>query len=184
MGDLYLKEGHIVWVDKPLAKFYQIQRKEPFDFVTGEEDTAIFSTVAPGAESGFKNISLLEPDDKPLHMLQALWGVEHLYPIKYYAKIPAGTNVFGIDDDKEIGFIDASKSPYYNPNPLFMFYLVTKWFPSFNCVNNGAVTIRPKIWFRGMKYDIADAPADLVALVRAGKLPHRRIYFGGVARTP
>lgn len=185
MSDDFLKQGYIVWIDDPLMGFYRIVRREPFDYETGEEDTAIFSTVASGAESGFKNIETLEPDDKPLHLFQVLWGVKHTGNIKYYVKIPTGQNRFGVDDDKEIGFINAERSPHYDPNPLFQFYLISDWYPSINCVNNSPVTIQPKVWFRGMKYDIEKITdtAELQA-IEAGKIPHRRIYFGGVKGTP
>jgi len=183
--DLYLKQGHIVWIDEPLKQFYKIVRREPFEYETGEEDTAIFTTVASGAESGFKDIATLEPDNKPLHLFQVLWGVADSGPIKYYVKIPSGQNRFGVDEDKEIGFINAQKSPYFDPDPLYQFYLIAEWTPSINCKNNSAVTITPKVWFKGMKYDIEPITnPGLLDSLNAGKTPHRRIYFGGVKNTP
>lgn len=182
MAELYLKVGHIVWIDKPLEKYYRISRTEPFDYETGEEDTAVFSTVASGGESKFKPITLLEPDDKPLHFYQVLWGVMHTGNIKYKAKIPTGTNVFGVDQDKEIGYINAEKSPYYDPNPLYGFYLVSEWYPAINCINNSPVTITPKVWFRGTKYAIELLDKMQIQAVQAGKLPHRRIMMGGLSQ--
>jgi len=183
--NIFLKEGHIVWIDEPLKKFYRIVRCEPFDYVTGEEDTAVFTTVASGSESGFKNISALEPDDKPLHLFQVLFGVQHTGDIKYFVKLPAGQNRFGIDTDKEIGFVNAEKSPYYDPNAQFQFYLISEWYPSVNCVNGSPVTITPKIWFTGMKYDIEPiTDAATIAAINAGKIPHRQIFFGGIKLTP
>lgn len=183
--DIFLKPGHIVWIDDPLFKYYRIVRAEPFDYVTGEEDTAIFATVASGGSSDFKSIDALEPDNKPLHLMQCLWGVEHTGNIKYYIKIPTGQNRFGVDTDKEIGFINAEKSPYYDPDPLFQFYLISEWYPAINCVNNSPVTITPKVWFKGMKYDIEEIRDDpTVTALEAGRVPHRRIYFGGLKNTP
>jgi hypothetical protein len=183
--DLYMKQGHIAWIDEPLKGFYDIVRREPFDFTTGEESTAIFTTVASGSSSGFQPIDELEPDNKPLHLYQVLWGVADCGEIKYYIKIPTGQNRFGIDEDKEIGFINAEKSPYFAPNPLYQFYLINEWYPSVNCVNNSPVTITPKVWFRGMKYDISPVVnATIRSALEAGKHAHRRIYFGGVKNTP
>lgn len=179
----FLKEGHIVWIDDPLKKYYRIIRREPFDYETGEEDTAIFSAIAPGASSTFLGINDLEPDSTPLHLFEVLWGVRETTPVKYYMKIPTGVNRFGIDTDKEIGFIDATKSPYYDPDPLFQFYLINEWYPSVNCVNGSPVTITPKVWFKGMKYDIEEIDAQTKALVDQGRIPHRRIYFGGIRPT-
>lgn len=182
--ELFMKEEYVVWIDEPLSAFYRIVRCEPFDYETGEEDTAIFTVVASGAESTFKNITMLEPDDNPLHLFEVLWGVQDVGAIKYYVKIPTGQNRFGVDKDKEIGFVNADKSPFYDPNPLFKFYLINDWIPSVNCKNGSAVTIMPKVWFTGMKYDIEKIidNAKLSAL-RAGA-PHRKIIFGGVKNTP
>ena len=185
MTEQYLKEGHIVWVDDPLNSYYKIIRREPLDYETGEEDTAVFSTVASGSESGFKNITALEPDSKPLHLFQVDWGVQDVGNIKYYVKIPTGQNRFGIDTDKEIGFINADKSPFYDPNPLYGFYLISEWYPSINCKNNSPVTITPKVWFRGMKYDIEKiTDSTTIRLLDSGQMAHRRIFFGGVKNTP
>lgn len=185
MTDDYLKEGHFAWIDDPLKGYYKIVRREPFDYETGKEDTAIFSAVASGSESGFKNIEVLEPDDKPPHLFQVQWGVRETGDVEYYLKIPSGQNRFGVDDDKEIGFINADKSPFYDPNPLYQFYLIANWYPAINCKNNSPVTITPKIWFRGMKYDIEKiTESALIRAIETGAVPHRRIFFGGVKNTP
>lgn len=180
---LYLREGFVVWIDDPLSEFHRIVRREPFDYETGEEDTAIFSTYAPGASTGFKTIAALEPDDKPPHLYQVYWGVAD--GNKYYIKIPAGQNRFGIDTDKEIGYVDCKKSPYYDKNPAFMFWLINEWYPSVSVTNISAMTITPKIWFEGMKYDIEPIVDDAtIQAIRSGRIPHRRIFFGGVKNTP
>lgn len=175
--DTYLKEGHVVWIDDPYNGFYKIVRREPFQYTTGDEDTAIYTAIASGAESGFKNIEELEPDNKPLHLFQVLWGVQHCGDIKYYLKNPAGQNRYGTDEDKEIGYINADLSPYIEMDALYQFYLINEWYPAINCVNNSPVTITPKIWFKGMKYDIEKIDYSASA-------PHRKIIFGGVKNTP
>lgn len=178
---LYLKEGHVVYIDEPYNGWYKIVRREPFDYETGEEDTAVFSTVASGAESGFENITELEPDNRPLHLYQVYWGVQDTGDIKYYLKNPTGQNRYGVDGDKEIGFLNALKSPFFAPNPAFGFYLINEWYPAINCVNNSAMTIRPKIWFTGMKYDISPIAGSTLSLEQQA---HRKIIFGGVKNTP
>jgi hypothetical protein len=179
--DNYLKEGWNVYIDEPYNGYYRILRREPFDFVTGEESPAIFSTVASGNQSGFKNIDTLEPDNDPLHLFQVFWGVADVGDIKYYLKIPTGQNRFGVDKNKEIGFLNADKSPFYEPNPTFQFFLVHDHVPSVNCVNGSPAVITPKIWFRGMKYDIQKLgeanmqnPPGIV----------KKIVFGGIKNTP
>lgn len=181
--ELFLKIGHYCWVDKPLEKYLKIVATEPFDYETGEENTPVFSQVASGAESGFKNIELLEPDNRPFHMYQVLWGVWDLEDIKYYIKIPTGVNVFGVDEDREIGFINASKSFANDPDALYQFYLITKWYPSVNCVNNSPVTITPKVRFCGMKYETEDvSDPQTLSQLKAGA-PQRKIRFGFLKNT-
>jgi hypothetical protein len=173
----YLKEGWVVWIDDPYNAYYKIVRREPFDFETGEESPLLFSTVAPGAESGFKNIDTLEPDTDPLHLFQVRWGVSDVSPVKYYLKIPTGQNRFGVDENKEIGFLDATKSSWYAPNPTFEFFLIHDWIPSINMVNGSAVTRTPKIRFVGFKYDIEKIDS-------APNGVYRKIVFGGIKNTP
>jgi len=180
MSDLYLKPGFIVYIDDPLFKYYRILRREALDYETGEEDVAIFSAIASGAESGFKNIAVLEPDKDPFHLFQVLMGFIHSGDIKYYIKNPSGQNRLGVDDDKEIGFLNADKSPYYDPNPDYEMYLIADWYPAINCKNNSPVTITPKIYFKGMKYDVEELDAATAEAVKAGKIPYRKIVFGGL----
>jgi hypothetical protein len=180
----YLKEGHFVWIDEPFNSYYKIIRREPFDFVTGEEDSTIFAAVSSGSDSGYKNIELLEPDSDPLHLYQVRWGVEHTGDIKYYMKIPTGVNRFGVDEDKEVGFINADKSPHYDPNPDFEFYLISEWYPSINCSNDSSFTITPKVYFRGMKYDIQPVTdRTVIQKIETGQQAHRRIILGGIKPT-
>ena len=176
--EIYLKEGYTVFIDEPYNGYYRVIRREPFDFVTGEETPLIFSAVASGAESGFKNIDTIEPDNDPLHLYQVIWGVADTGDIKYYYKLPTGQNRAGVDEDKEIGFINADKSPFYDPNPLFQFWLIHDWYPAINCVNGSPCTITPKVWFRGMKYDIQrlqDSEKPQIV---------KKVVFGGIKNTP
>jgi hypothetical protein len=176
--EIFLKEGYSIYIDEPYSGFYRIVRREPFDFVTGEESPAIFSTVASGSDSGYKNITTIEPDNDPLHLYQVLWGVRDIGQIKYYLKIPTGQNRFGVDESKEIGYINADKSPFFEPNPTFQFWIIHDWFPAIKCVNNSAVYIVPKVWFRGMKYDIQKLPDSPPPAIS------RKVVFGGVKNTP
>jgi len=126
-----------------IQRFLQSNTARTFDFVTGEESPAIFSTVASGAESGFKNIDTIEPDNDPLHLYQVIWGVQDTGDIKYYYKLPTGQNRAGVDEDKK-SLLNADKSPFYAPNPLFQFWLIHDWYPAINCVNGSPVTITRK----------------------------------------
>jgi len=181
--DIWLKIGwyiELLYPGAPENNFWKITGIEPFEYETGTEETAVFTAVSPGSESGYKNITLLEPDDVPPHLFQVLWGVKDT-KVKYYMKLPTGTNRLGVDEDKDIGFITADRSPYYDPNPQYMFWLLHAWYPSINAVNESPVTITPKIWFRGMKYDIEKVTdAETIEALKTGKIPCRRISLGGV----
>ena len=183
MDEIWLKRGYfveIVYPGSPEDNYWKITATEPFEYETGTEETAVFSAVASGSESGYKNVPLLEPDDVPPHLFQVLWGVKDC-KVKYYIKIPTGTNRIGTDEDKDIGFITADRSPYYEPNPLYQFWLLHAWYPSINAVNESPVTITPKIWFRGMKYDIEKVTdEELLKGLKEGRIPCTRIVLGGI----
>jgi len=180
--EIWLKKGFYVYVEPP-GKYYKITGREPFYYETGTEETAIFSAVSPGSESGYKNIDILEPDDVPPHLYQVLWGVKDVR-VKYYMKLPTGTNRLGLDEDKDIGFITAEISPYWDPNPDYQFWLLHTWYPSINAVNESRVSIVPKIWFRGMKYDIEEVTdPEILEKLKTGKIPCRQIKLGGVRTT-
>ena len=177
----FLKIGHIIYIQDPIEKFFAIAGREPFDFETGEEDTLLYSEVASGAESGFIEIENLEPDENPLHLFEVLWGVNHTNNVKYYIKYPSGVSRLGTDDDKDIGFINSDKSPGVDPDPSYKFYTYPDHYPSINCENHSAVIITPKIYFKGMKYQI-DEIKDTVTLQKltSGAIPFRRIVLGGL----
>lgn len=174
----FLKEGFYVYVNV-LNNYYKIVSREPFHYVTGDEATPIFSSVAVGSESGWKNIDILEPDDRPKHLFQIRFGVK--YGFKYYFKIPTGTARFGVDEDKNIGYIDNDISPYDEPNEDFEFWLVRDYYPSVNALNNALVPLTPKIYFRGMKYDIEEVTdIDILNKLRQGIIPCRYVTVGGI----
>jgi hypothetical protein len=177
-GDL--KPGHYVYIEKPLDTFYKVLAKEVLDYETGKEDTAVFSSVASGASSGFKNIELLEPDSTPLHLLMVIpCFVDTQF--EFYIKLPTGTNIFGVDKKKDIGFINAHKSPVYDPNPDFAFWIVKDYYPAIEAKNISAFAFTPKIIFTGMKYDIEKVEdSRIITQITEGKIPCKRIKIGGI----
>lgn len=181
--EVQLKKGYYVLIDysgAPPDNYHEIIAAEALEFETGEEETAIFSDYAAGAESGYKNIELLEPDDVPPHLYYVLWGVKDTL-MKYYMKLPTGTNRFGVDEDKDVGFITAERSPYFAPNPRYGFWLLHAWYPSVNVKNESPITRRPKIWFTGTKYDIKKVTdPELLEALKTGKVPSSKITLGGI----
>jgi hypothetical protein len=179
-----LKVGYYVELiaeGKKSEGHFKVTGKEPFKYTTGDEATAVFSTVADAGESGFKNIELLEPSSKPRHLFQVLWGVKD--GCTYYIKIATGTDRLGVDEDRDIGYIDNEMSPYYDPDPLYKFWLIENWYPSINAKNSTGGTVTPKVWFKGMKYDIEKVPEGAVLTklkAEPPQIPCKQITLGGV----
>lgn len=180
--EIFLRENYFVYIDL-LKKFYKIVNREPLDFETGRETTTIFTAVASGGNSGDKSISVLEPDASPLHLFQLLWGVKDV-DMRYYMKVPTGTSRLGTDDEKSVGFVNAIRSPHYAPNPQFMFWLISDYYPAFDVYNDSPVSLTPYIRFTGMKYDIEEVTdATILDALKKAKLPCRRITIAGVETT-
>lgn len=177
MGEPLL-QNYYVFIDLE-KKFYKVTSIEPFEYRTGEEATAIFSAVAADGESGFKNITTLEPDDIPKHLFQVRMGVK--YGFRYYWKIPTGTNRFGTDEDKAIGFLDNYMSPFDDPNEDFEIWLIKEFYPAVNAKNKTSVTLTPQIYFTGFKYDIEQVTEpDVLIRLNTGLIPYKKITIGGV----
>lgn len=167
-----LLEGHYVRVLTPAleGKFFKVGKTEPFTYETGTSDTAEFSSVSSGSESGFKNIDVLEPDESPRHLFWVEWGVKS--GGYYQIKIPTGTDRLGTDEDKDVARITNVKSPHYAPGP-YGFWLINDYYPAINFVNKWVaadgtevptgVAIIPKVWFSGTKWDLEEVKeADII----------------------
>ena len=165
-------------------KFYQIMGEEPVRYKTGDTDTAEFSaTVAFGANSGFKNIPVLEPDEKHLYALD--WGPRD--GCRYFIKIPTGRDRLGLDEDMDVGYVDNLLSPWLAPNPLFGFWLVETMYPAIDAYNDVPVTITPQVFFYGKKFEIEQVTSlEVLGRLKAykdgrgGGQPFRNITLGGV----
>jgi len=153
-------------------KFYQVDRLEPFNYATNEGDETEFSSVSTGSDSGFKNISELEPAKVPFMLYQVLMGVKD--GCQYYIKIPAGVNRFGIDEDVDIGYIDNKKTPWNAMNEQYEFWLISDQYPSINASNDTGASVTPKVWFEGLKY-------SLIPYAGEPKI-FRTIVLGGIAK--
>lgn len=179
---IFLKENYFVFIDV-LSKYFVIKHREPFDYETGRETTTIFSSVSSGSHSGDKSVDVLEPDVSPRHLFQVLWGVKDV-DMRYYLKLPTGTSRMGTDDEKSVGYVNAVRSPYYDPNPQFMFWLISDYYPAFDVYNDSPIDLTPYIRFTGMKYDITEVKdPTVIDALKKKKLPCRDITIAGVETT-
>lgn len=158
-----------------VREFYQITAKEPLHYIT-DPTTAEFTAVAHNAESGFQNIENLEPEEGRLY--QCFFGVADA--CRYYFKIPGGTDRWGIDKDKDIGFIDNIISPHFAPNPNFEVFLVENIYPSINAKNYTTVTVTPKIYVEGFKFDLREVTKEEHKKLADGEKRFTIITIGGV----
>ena len=171
----FLTEGFVV---KIFDKFFKIGNIEPFEYRTGQEATAFFSAVASGSTSGFKNIIELEPDDNPRHLFWVVPGIEDC--MQYSFKISTGTDRFGTDVTKNIGFITNIISPYHSPNEDFGFFLIEEFFPSIDANNVTAVALTPKVYFTGFKYDLVEVDPTMLSKLQSGQALFKDITIGGI----
>lgn len=165
-----LRVGDNVFIPSLQNKYFTIKAVEPFNYATGEGSSTEFTSIATGAASGFKNIDILEPDDNPRRLFQVRFGVKD--GCTYFFKIPTGTNRWGVDVDKDVGYIDNEKSPYYAMNPNYEFWLIHDVYPSVNASNATGASVTPKVHFEGFKYDITEITKPSI---------FRTITIGGVA---
>lgn len=171
----FLKIGYFVKLGE---LFYKITGTEPFKYATGEGRYTEFTAVLTGAESGWKDIEALEPSNAPPHIYQVRPGVKD--GCKYYFQLPTGTHVWGIDEDKDVGYIDSKLSPHYAKNDDYEFFLTHDHYPRVNADNATGQTVTPKVYFEGMKYDYTEAEEDEIVLLAERRLPYREIRVGGI----
>jgi len=161
------------------GEYWQITGSEAFNYATGDSTTAEFSAVSNGSESGWKNISNLEPFDIPRRLFHVVMGVKD--GCKYYFRIPSGSSRFGVDQDKSVGFLDNTTSYYLAKNPMYDVWLCKNYFISINADNDTGISLTPKVWFEGYKYDIAPVTDEnLIARIKSGDKPYTTVTIGGV----
>ena len=133
----------------------------------------------------------MEPDNNPARLFWIIWGVEDT-EVQYKVAIPTGFSRLVTDVDKQVGFVDAYRSPFYEPHPRYAFWLISNFFPAVNAINNSNLARTPRVWFEGYKYDITEVPGQgkgtapapvgsLLQLLMSGKVPSTRVVLGGVA---
>lgn len=158
-------------------EFYRITTHEPLIYDTAED--TVYSAVADGGESTFKDIEKIEPRETPRELYQVRFGVED--GCDYYVKYPSGTERFGVNLKKDVGKISALDSHRLAMNEDYEMWLVHTDYPSINAKNNTGASVTPKVWFKGMKYNYEEVKDEKVlADLNAEKIPYKTIIRGGV----
>jgi hypothetical protein len=174
----FLKEGFIVKIPalRSISEYWEVKAREPFVYETGTSTTAEFTAVANGSDSDWKNVTTLEPDETPRRLYQVRMGFKD--GMDYYVKIPTGSNRFGVDQDKDVGFLNSTTCHYAAKNEDYEFWLVHDYYPSINASNDSGTQKTPKIYFSGMKYDIEKADSARAQRAEAEKR-YRMVVIGG-----
>ncbi len=156
-GDELPKVGFIVQFTGDSVyegKFFRIMQREPFEYVTGATTgTAEFSTVASGGNSGFKDITVLQSDKSHLRAVFVEMGFRD--GMSYQVKLKSGTIRYGPDGDKNSARLNAIKTPFFDPDGTFAFWIFGQdWFPSIQANNITPWATTPIIYFKGYKYEM------------------------------
>lgn len=174
-----LMPNHFVYINVH-RKFFKIGNVEPMQYDTGREATAFFSSLAATTgTSGFVNITELDPDDIPNRTLfQLMVGVQ--YKMRYYFKVPTGTNRFGTDVTKSIGYLTPEISPYQAPNKDFQIWLVDQYYPAVDARNDSSEALTPRIRFTGFKYELVEVTPEEQKRLQSGQQVFKHVTVGGL----
>jgi len=172
-----LRNGELIRLSTDLEGIYAVQLKEKFN-TDSPERTTVFAAVAAAANSGWTDLDDLDPREHPPELLQIRLGFED--GLDYYVKYPTGSNIHGVNRDKDVGFINSEKSPRLMPNDDYEYWALHDWYPSVNAKNHTAYSDTPKVFAEGWKYTIRPATVQEAAAVRAGKRYCRFVQLGGV----
>jgi hypothetical protein len=115
-------------------------------------------------------------------------GVEDT-EVQYKIAIPSGFSRIGTDVDKQVGFIDAYRSSFMDPCPVYAFWLISNFFPAIQATNVSLFARLPRVWFEGYKYDIdevagqrkGDVSNNVLDGLKMGRIPSTRVTIGGVS---
>lgn len=172
-----LRNGELLLLSTDLEGYWVVNLKEKFN-TDSPERTQAFAAVLAAANSGWIDLDDLDPRDNPKELLQIRMGFED--GLNYYIKYPSGTNIHGINRDKDVAYLDAMKSPRLLPNDDYEYWALHDWYPSVNAVNPTAYADTPKVFAEGWRYTLRRATTKEIAAATSGRRYARFIQLGGV----
>lgn len=158
---------------------HEVVSREKFNWHTGQAPTAEFAAVLNNANSGWVDLERLDPRQNPAELMQIRLGFED--GLAYFIKYPSGTNIHGVNRDKDIGYLDSERSPKLLPNDDYEYWATYGIYPSVNAQNTTGYTDTPMVFAEGWRYVIKEASGGKLSLVSAGRIRPRYIQIGGVA---
>jgi len=173
----YLRNGDLIRISDDPSQVFAVMLKEKFN-TDAANRTQAYAAVAAAANSGWIDLDNLDPRDKPKELLQIRLGFED--GLDYYVKYPSGTNMHGINRDKDIGMLNAQLSPRLLPNDDYEYWAINGWYPSINAKNETAYADTPRVYAEGMRYSLRAASLREVTAVERGARYCRFIQMGGV----
>lgn len=174
-----IRVGEILRLSISPEILYVIRAREKFN-TDSPEKTVAFSAVAAAANSGFIDLDDLDPRETPPELVQIRLGFEDGFD--YYIKYPSGTNIHGVNLDKDVGFINSERSPALAPNDDYEYFATHGWWPTVNAKNHTAYSDTPKVYAEGWRYTLRKASPGERAVITGGRKIARWIQMGGVAQ--
>ncbi len=175
-----LKVGDVFIYSKEPNVLYEVSGREKFNWHTGQAPTAEFGAVANNANSGWVDLDRLDPRQTPPELVQLRLGFEDGFA--YFIKYPSGTSIHGVNKDKDIGFLDAERSPKLLPNEDYEYWAMNGCYPSVNAQNLTGYADTPMVFVEGYRYTFKPAGGAKLTLVSTGRIRPRYIQEGGVAQ--
>lgn len=175
-----LKVGDVFVYNKEPNTLYEVTGREKFNWHTGQAPTAEFGVVATATNSGWVDLTRLDPRQTPRELVQIRLGFED--GMAYFVKYPSGTNIHGVNLDKDVGYLDAERSPKLLPNEDYEYWAMNGSYPSVNAQNTTGYADTPMVFAEGWRYMFISASGAKAALVKAGRIRPRYVQEGGVAQ--
>lgn len=171
-----LRIGQIFELSTDPNRYFVVTSRERFNL--DDPDDSHFAAVATTLNSGWIDLVNLDPKENPPHLYQVHLGFEN--GGDYYIKFPTGTNIHGVNETKNVGFLNALRSPAIFPNDDYEYWLLSEY-PSVNMVNNTPYAITPKIYASGYKYLFRPVGPREAAAVKARPTASIMLQRGGLA---
>jgi len=159
--------------------YYVVTAREKFNSDSPEDSANAFAAVTSGNNSGWKQLKELDPKENPAELYHVVLGFEDGFD--YYLKFPAGTNIHGLNEDKDVAFINAERSPAICPNEDYEMFLLHGDYPEINAVNNHTYSDTPKVYAEGWKYLFKPAGVAVRDRILNRAIRPRFIQRGGLA---
>lgn len=171
-----LHVGDVVRLSTESERLFVVDGMEKFNWETGAAEFAV--VIAAALATGWTDLDNLDPKKDPKELYQIRVGIEDGFTV--YIKYPSGTNIHGVNMQKNVGYLNAQRSPALIPNSDYEYWLLNGSYPAVNCVNNTAYPDTPRLYIEGWKYVLRPARTDDTAAIARFGIRPKWIEVGGI----